>query len=102
MKLVGGGGMQWVWKSHSPQFLTLKNPSKNTRTQSKIFIGGESSGGCHTALCSMELAKHNEAGLVKFAWMDIAAVSDHWCVRTMLVSVRWRGLEGFKADNSVI
>jgi acetyl esterase len=49
---------------------------------SRIAIGGESSGGYITACCSMQLAKKNESHLVKFAWLDIAAVSNHWFERT--------------------
>lgn len=48
----------------------------------RIAIGGESAGGAHTALCSYQLAMHNCSHLVKFAWMDIAAVSNHWFDRT--------------------
>jgi acetyl esterase/lipase len=62
----------------------------------RIAIFGESSGGNMTACCSMELAKRSESHLVKFAWMDIAFVSNHWFSRTKENSSEreWVSLEG--------
>ena len=60
----------------------IENAAKFNLDPSRIAIGGESSGGYLTACVSMELAKKNESQLVKFAWMDIPAVSNHWLSRT--------------------
>lgn len=77
----------------------VENAAKFNIDPSKIVIGGESAGGCHTAMCCHELAKRNESGLVKFAWMDIAAVSDHWLDRTEKNSRDW--LEGESAMGNI-
>lgn len=59
-----------------------KNAASFNVDPTRIAMGGESSGGGHTAICSYELAKNNCAHLIKFAWMDIAACSNHWFERT--------------------
>jgi acetyl esterase len=48
----------------------------------RIAIGGEWSGAHLTACVCMELAKHDESKLIKFAWLDVPSVSSHWLERT--------------------
>ena len=60
----------------------LENAARFNIDPNRVAIGGESSGGHLTGCLSMELARRNESHLVKFAWMDIPAVSNHWFSRT--------------------
>lgn len=50
-----------------------QNATRFNLDPTRIVIGGESAGGCHTAMCCYQLAKHNDSHLIKFAFMDIAA-----------------------------
>ena len=74
----------------------LSNPKKFKIDPKRIAINGESSGGYLVACVSMELAKRDESHLVKFAWLDVAMVSNHWLSRTKENSseVEWRSLSG--------
>jgi len=74
----------------------VKNAATFNLDPAKIVIGGESAGGCHTAMCMYQLALAGEANLVKFAMMDIAAVSNHWYERTAENSMSWLEFESAK------
>lgn len=43
-----------------------------------ITYGGDSAGGGHAAMLSYQLALRDEQHLVKFCYMDVGPVSDHW------------------------
>ena len=75
----------------------IENALKWSIDTSKIAIYGESAGGYLVACVSMELAKRNESSLVKFAWMEMAAVSNHWFDRTSRNStpIEWRDRKGY-------
>jgi acetyl esterase len=60
----------------------LKNAAEWGLDTDRIVIGGESSGANVTACVCMELAKNDESKLIKYAWLDVPAVSSHWLERT--------------------
>jgi acetyl esterase/lipase len=74
----------------------LSNPKKFKIDPKRVAINGESSGGYLVACVSMELAKRDESHLVKFAWLDVAMLSNHWLTRTKENSseVEFRSLPG--------
>ena len=75
----------------------IENAAKWNIDPSKIALYGESAGGYLVACVSMELAQRNESHLVKFAWVDMAAVSNHWFERTRQNStaIEWRDRNGY-------
>lgn len=56
----------------------LQNAAEWGLDPDRIAIGGEGSGGYLAACVCMELAKKDESKLIKFAWLDVPAVSSHW------------------------
>ena len=70
----------------------IENARKWSIDASRIGLYGESAGGYIVASVSMELAKQNESHIIKFAWLDMAPVSNHWFERTRKNSnpIEWR------------
>jgi acetyl esterase len=67
---------------HLQSYYALKYTLKNADTfhidSSRVCVQGESSGGMLTMAVAMELAKHDESHLIKYALADVPACSFEW------------------------
>lgn len=56
----------------------IDNASELNINPKNITFGGDSAGGCHSAMLMYQLALRNEAQLAKFGFVDVGPTSNHW------------------------